>query len=225
MPEKKTLTLGITVNLDNYENLRLEITGEVGSPEDADELAGFLDTMLSRLGRGDEATAERVDNYRKRVFSMKEAEKISETGVQTVLTSAGAETPLRPVATPGPAPAGVRDAPEIARAAEEPEHMTTPGPAPVSVKDAPETARTTAEPEHMTTPGPAPATAMAKPPASHVPETPVKKAPEPVQPAAPTADLCEECGAAMTKTQKQMSQLFLNRTLCKACMDRLTHPR
>jgi len=29
----------------------------------------------------------------------------------------------------------------------------------------------------------------------------------------------------MTKTQKQMSQLFLNRTLCKACMDRLTHPR
>jgi len=199
MPEKKTLTLGITVNLDNYENLRLEITGEVGSPEDADELAGFLDTMLSRLGRGDEATAERVDNYRKRVFSMKEAEKISETGVQTVLTSAGGETPLRPVATPGPAPAGVRDAPEIARAAEEPEHMTTPGPAP--------------------------ATAMAKPPAAHVPETPVKKAPEPVQPAAPTADLCEECGAAMTKTQKQMSQLFLNRTLCKACMDRLTHPR
>jgi len=173
MPEKKTLTLGITVNLDNYENLRLEITGAVGSPEDADELAGFLDTMLSRLGRGDEATAERVDNYRKRVFSMKEAEKISETGVQTVLTSAGAETPLRPVATPGPAPA----------------------------------------------------TAMAKPPAAHVPETPVKKAPEPVQPAAPTADLCEECGAAMTKTQKQMSQLFLNRTLCKACMDRLTHPR
>ncbi|HDS63531.1 MAG TPA: hypothetical protein ENN52_05330 [Methanofollis liminatans] len=192
-PTKKTLTLGITVNLDNYENIRLEITGEVGSPEEADDLAGFLDATLARLGRGDEATAERVDTYRKRVFSMKATEKHPEPGVQTVLTPVAAEEPQEPVAKPVPEQAVAKDQPEPARAAAEPEPMPTPGPA----------------------------AAMAKP-LAHAPETPGKKVPEP---AAAAPDLCEECKAAVTKTQKQMSQLFLNRTLCKACMDRLTHPR
>jgi hypothetical protein len=192
-PAKRTLTIGITVNLDNYENLRLEVSGEVESDRDADDLAAFLDSALSRLGRGDEATAERVDTYRKRVFSMKAVEKPSEPGVQTVLTPAASE-------------------PEPAKAT---------APEPTAAKDLPEPPRAAAEPERMTTPGPAPASAMAKP-LPQAQETPVKKAPEP---SATTSDLCEECKAAVTKTQKQMSQLFLNRTLCKACMDRLTHPR
>ncbi|MDK2973856.1 MAG: hypothetical protein PWP08_227 [Methanofollis sp.] len=190
MPAKKTLTLGITVNLDNYENLRLEVSGEVESNTDADELAGFLDATLSRLGRGDEATAERVDAYRKRVFSIKTAKKSAEAREQTVLTPAEAKIPLEPVAMPGPVPEGV--------------------------KDASETAPTAAAPEQTIISDPLPAAA-----ATPAPETPVKKAPEPVT----TPMLCEECGADVTKTQKQMSQLFLNRTLCKACMDRLTHSR
>jgi hypothetical protein len=33
---------------------------------------------------------------------------------------------------------------------------------------------------------------------------------------------CEKCGKDITATQKQMSQLFLNKTLCKACMDAAT---
>jgi hypothetical protein len=164
MPAKKTLTLGITVNLDNYENLRLEVSGEVGSQEEADELAGFLDATLARLGRGDEATAERVDAYRRRVFQMKPAEAPMqpEEGGQTVLVPIEAEAP-EAVAEPAPEPAAA------------------------------------AEP---------------------VP------APQPQQPQAPAATAsCEECGGPVTKTQKQMSNLFLNKTLCKACMDRLTHPQ
>lgn len=181
MPAKKTLTIGITVNLDNYENLRLELSGEVESDEDADELAGFLDATLSRLGRGDEATAERVDAYRRRVFSMKPEKKIAEDDAQTVLTPAEEEKVPEEHAA---APQGVKEEPEIAPAA--------PAPAP----------------EPAAKPQPAPA-----------PEPPAKK------PAATAVDVCEECGAAVTKTQKQMSQLFLNKTLCKACMDRLTHPQ
>ncbi|MDD4255545.1 MAG: hypothetical protein PHP59_09245 [Methanofollis sp.] len=181
MPAKKTLTLGITVNLDNYENLRLEVSGEVGSQEDADDLASFLDTTLARLGRGDEATAERVDAYRRRVFSMKPVEAPlppqPEEGGQTVLVPIEAEEAEAPEAVPEPAPGA---APE-------------PAPAPQPV----------AAPE---------------------PEPTAAPAPKPEQPQAPTAAAaCEECGEPVTKTQKQMSNLFLNKTLCKACMDRLTH--
>lgn len=165
MPAKKTLTLGITVNLDNYENLRLEVSGEVESQEDARELAAFLDTTLAHLGRGDEATAERVDAYRRRVFSMRPAEAAMqpEEG-QTVLVPIEAETP-EAVAEPAPEPVAV------------------PEPAPVP-----------------------------------------RPQPEQAQPPAATA-ACEECGGPVTKTQKQMSNLFLNRTLCKTCMDRLTRPQ
>jgi hypothetical protein len=172
MPAKKTLTLGITVNLDNYENLRLEVSGEVGSEEDADELASFLDATLARLGRGDEATAERVDAYRRRVFQMKPAEApMQPEEGQTILVPIEAKEEEAPEAVPESAPV----------------------PEPV------------AAPEPETAPIPAP------------------QAQQPQAPAATAA--CEECGGPVTKTQKQMSNLFLNKTLCKACMDRLTRPQ
>lgn len=202
-PAKRTLTLGITVNLDNYENLRLEVSGEVASDQDADELAAFLDAALSRLGRGDAATAERVDTYRRRVFSKKAAEKHAEPAVQKVLTPTAAEPET--AGTAKPLQTATKDLPEPVHAAAKAEPLTTPAPADAVKRPEPS----------VTTPGPA---------------TPVPPAPQPAAKSAPAqgqpaADLCEECKAAVTKTQKQMSQLFLNRTLCKACMDRLTHAR
>ena len=74
MPGKKEVTIGITVNLENYENLRLEVEGDVETHEDVDDLIMFLDGMLARLGRGDPATAERVDAYRRRVLKTRPAE-------------------------------------------------------------------------------------------------------------------------------------------------------
>ena len=69
MGTRKNLTIGITINLEHYENLRVEVSGEVGNREEADELVGFLDETLKRLGRGDPAIAERVDSYRRRVLT------------------------------------------------------------------------------------------------------------------------------------------------------------
>ena len=68
MSGKREVTIGITINLQNYENLRLEVEGDVETHEDVDELITFLDGVLARLGRGDPATAERVDAYRRRVL-------------------------------------------------------------------------------------------------------------------------------------------------------------
>ncbi|MCQ8894381.1 MAG: hypothetical protein NQU46_07110 [Methanolinea sp.] len=68
MDRQRTLTIGITVNLENYENLRLEVSGAVESEEDAKELALFLDRVLGMFGRSDPASRERIDGYRKRIL-------------------------------------------------------------------------------------------------------------------------------------------------------------
>ncbi|MBP1928440.1 hypothetical protein J2741_000987 [Methanolinea mesophila] len=68
MGTRKNLTVGVTVNLEHYENLRLEVSGEVASEEDAKDLVAYLDRILGTLGRGDPETAKRVDSYRERVF-------------------------------------------------------------------------------------------------------------------------------------------------------------
>ena len=69
MGSGKNLTIGITVNLEHYENLRLEVSGEVEREGDATELVRFLDEMLGRLGQDDPATRDRVESYRRRVLA------------------------------------------------------------------------------------------------------------------------------------------------------------
>ena len=54
---------------------------------------------------------------------------------------------------------------------------------------------------------------------------PAKPAPQPAttapapKPAAPEGEVCEGCGAPVTKSQAKLSQMFMSKTLCKSCMD------
>jgi hypothetical protein len=75
MAGRKTFSIGITINLDNYENLRLDVSGEVEDQHDTEEFIRFLDQTLERLGRGNVNTAARVDSYRRRVFTLPEGGK------------------------------------------------------------------------------------------------------------------------------------------------------
>jgi hypothetical protein len=60
-------------------------------------------------------------------------------------------------------------------------------------------------------------------PAKPLPKQEEKPAPAPApEKKAVGAYTCEKCGKDITATQKQMSNLFLNKTLCKACMDQMT---
>lgn len=68
MEGQRTLTIGITVNLENYENLRLEVNGPVNSERDADELISFLDSILQKFGQGDPSSKERVETFRRRIL-------------------------------------------------------------------------------------------------------------------------------------------------------------
>jgi hypothetical protein len=81
MGTRKNLTIGVTVNLEHYENLRLEVNGEAESAADADDLVRFLDEILGRFGRQDPPTAERVDSYRKRVFPQMQTDNGCREGV------------------------------------------------------------------------------------------------------------------------------------------------
>lgn len=68
MSEKRKLSIGITVNLENYENLKVEVESRADGENDADELIAYLDSVLSRLGRADPDTKKRIDSYRRRVL-------------------------------------------------------------------------------------------------------------------------------------------------------------
>jgi hypothetical protein len=69
-PSIKTVTIGATINLDNYESLRVEVVGEVVNPQDADGIVSYLDGMLARFGRADPRTGAKIDKYRERVLSL-----------------------------------------------------------------------------------------------------------------------------------------------------------
>ena len=68
MPAQKRLTIRATVNLDGGDTIRVEVTGDVGDPSDAEDLLRFLDGVLARTGRDNHHVATRIDEYRQRVL-------------------------------------------------------------------------------------------------------------------------------------------------------------
>ncbi|PKL62135.1 MAG: hypothetical protein CVV31_07785 [Methanomicrobiales archaeon HGW-Methanomicrobiales-2] len=213
MSSKKEVTIGITINLENYENLRLEVEGDVETHEDVDDLITFLDGMLARLGRGDQATAERVDAYRRRVLAVRPAEPRAPAAKPVPEEkAAGPEAPETPETEPAhegegrtcPSPDVIEAA--IPPAPEHPEPPRIPQP-PVKLEE-----KVPAEPEAAAEPVPSePVLSEQAPPA----QEPVAAKP----PAAPGEEVCEMCGAGVTKSQAKLSQLFMSKTLCKKCME------
>jgi hypothetical protein len=220
MSRKKEVTIGITINLENYENLRLEVEGDVETREDVDDLIMFLDGMLARLGRGDPVTAERVDAYRRRVLTARPAEPQAPAAEPApeaeVVETAAPEAKV--VETVAPAAAEAAPAPR-------PEEKACPSPSVIETAIPP-------APEHPKPPR------IPKPPVKPAEESPAQPQPIPEQaqpqpipeqappqpepakpPAAPSEDVCEMCGAEVTKSQAKLSQLFMSKTLCKKCME------
>ncbi len=202
MSRKREVTIGVTINLENYENLRLEVEGGVETREDVDDLITFLDGMLARLGRNDPATADRVDAYRRRVLALRPSGP-QEQGA-TLVPEAEDVVSVAPVtaeAAPAqPAEEGGSPPVDIAEA------VTPPVPEyPGARKEAGEGA--------LEKPAPAPeeaAPAEAQP--RHEP-TEVKSS------VASAEDVCEVCGSEVAKSQAKLSRLFMGKTLCKKCME------
>lgn len=205
-PPRKGVTIGITVNLDNYENLRVEVSGEAADAAETGELVEFLDRLLAGLGRSDDATALRIDHYRKRVLSQPSpAAPGGECRAGTLPEGrdrAPSTVPPAPAAKPDAvqsAPGSGREAAPAAPSAVRPALAGVGGPAvDMSRKESAATGREGAGGTSAAAP-PAPGPASPGP----VPEGGVQ---------------CEACGVMITPTEKKMSQLFTNRILCKRCM-------
>jgi hypothetical protein len=58
------MSIGITINLDNFENIRIELEGPACNHEG---IISDLDLILSKLGKN-EVTRERIEAYKKRVI-------------------------------------------------------------------------------------------------------------------------------------------------------------
>lgn len=91
LPYGAEITLGGTVNLGNYENIRFELRGQVRDGDDLDALIAGFDETVRRFGRGDPATAAAVDSWVSRVMPSTPAE------VSPDPVPAAPSTPVEPV--------------------------------------------------------------------------------------------------------------------------------
>lgn len=208
MAPKKKLSIGITINLENYENLRLEVDGEVTDAVDADGLIAYLDGVLARLGRTDEKTAERIDSYRRRILAPPEtipaAGEAEPEEAAEIRMHEEKEIPV----TAEPA--------EIIRDGDLAESMYhTPMDAECVGEDADHSAdREVCVGIPCETGVPADICEGAPP----APQPP-KKEEKATGPEKGKEFICSACGATITKAQEQLSQLFMGRALRKKCME------
>ena len=239
MGSRRHLTIGITVNLDNYENLRLEMSGEVEEEKDTEELIVSLDTLLARLGRGTPETAERVDSYRRRVFTLPKETPPPEKAAE-LTPPAGLAIPVPPLSTQAPAspslplpftsPVPPAIIPTMAKPSPAAVQVPEKSPAPVTIPAKP--AATSPLPAKSPSPPPvppAPRTEVTIPPPPPAPRTEVRSPPPTKTPATPPPPLstvkspgeltCEQCGAPITSVQRKLSRLFQNKDLCKKCLN------
>ena len=236
MSERRTLTIGVAINVGNYESLRLEVSDCVQTEEEAAELAAYLNRVLDGYAQNDATTRAAIDRYRSRVLEkyVPEEEPSSSDTLDEIYGTAQVSEdisfsdpePSEPVSAPEvltpvvsePGPVVVVDTPAV--------------PAPVSSVDAPSISDPVpSDPEPVAaadTPSvPDPVSFEPEPvPAVETPSVP-DPTPSESEPAAavqapktsePVTYTCEKCGAVVSKVQRDVSNLFMGKTLCKACM-------
>ena len=168
MTPGKRLTIGVTVNLERYENLRVAVEGDVETVEDAENLARYLDDVLAGFGKNDPETEKQIAHYRFRVL-------------------------------PGRGDA-VGDAMDAAEAPMAPEEE------PVMHADMLSGEEASTIPQSDSQNG-------------DVAETDVCTT---SRPSSGGQDLvCADCGAPITKQEDKLGRLFVDRPLCRSCLETL----
>lgn len=94
MSEKRTVTVSITINLGNYENLRLEVSDTAETKEDADALRYFLADVLDGYANNNATAKAAVDKYKERILADREADAPMEEEPEYCTSFFGEETEL-----------------------------------------------------------------------------------------------------------------------------------
>ena len=202
MGSRRDMTIGITINLDNYENIRLDLRGEIGSDEEADDLIRSMDSLLSRIGRDDPATAERVDHYRRRVFGSFHPHE-------------GSAVPSASCPVTG-SQDFYQDIPSRDLSGDDyPDPMPMEADAHLEGKSEPENELAAPAGEEYPPEAEIPAPDIEGPDSGHTASDGSVKEPQ----TGGSVHTCEACGVEVNKVQHDVSHLFMNRTLCKKCMN------
>lgn len=224
----KSISIGCTVNLESYENLRVDITDT-----DADRALALMDETLARLGRSDPKASAAIDSYRQRVFGGREHTE-SHTETHQESTDTAQDCASEPISTPPI----VEDTPEKKPSQKgNVERIIDPATLPrvcdkcgVELKESEAVSSAvfangkvrcvacrypgldTDQIPPNTSPTPAKEPAPKQEPK---PETPAKESNSD-----PTTFVCEACGIEIAKIQHDVSQLFMKQDLCRPCMEK-----
>ena len=209
MTSSKSVSWSALVNIGNNESLALTVSGEAANPDEARDIFAFAcGQLLGVANSADEATAPLIRAYVSRLVQTEEARPVEQDAVPATPPSAE-EQAAAAVAQCIKPPVDVED---IARQ----QHAD---------KLKADLERLQADHDTRV----ARWAATAPDPAPSAPPTPeastVATAPDAPQ-SAPTAPpkmgsgaVCEKCGAEVSDAQKNLSQLFTNKTLCKTCLE------
>ena len=209
MTSTKSVSWSALVNVGNNESLALTVSGEDANPDEARDIFAFAcGQLLGVANSADETTAPLIRAYVSRLVQTEEARPVEQDAVPATPPSAE-EQAAAAVAQCIKPPVDVED---IARQ----QHAD---------KLKADLERLQADHDTRV----ARWAATAPDPAPSAPPTPeastVATAPDAPQ-SAPTAPpkmgsgaVCEKCGAEVSDAQKNLSQLFTNKTLCKTCLE------
>ena len=194
MTDKRTLTVSVTINLGNYENLRLEVSDLAESAEDADSLRHYLASVLDGYGNNNAAAKTAIQKYKEHILEdcASESPKSDEFAETESGIADFSDDPFIPDVTD--------DVPENTLAETPSEPIDTQNEEPVE--------SIAAEPVPMPPALPADVNISSStlPPAPLVEE---KNSEE---------YICSKCGAPVNKLQRDVSMLFNHKILCKNCM-------
>ena len=187
----KSATIGGTINFGKYDNYRFEIGAEITTTEDYLGLVEFAaSSLIGQFRQADAETQATVRAYVARLCSIEEA-----------------QVPC--MQPPAPPPAKTSPSVTLDQVSPLPERM----PAPTPAEQAAAAVRTCIKPAAPSPAPSAPPVAEASVPAG------APTAPQAAKPAPEGGKVCEKCGAPVPVSQAKISQLFMSKTLCKACME------
>ena len=200
MTSTKSISWSALVNVGNNESIALTVSGEAANPDEARDIFAFaIGQLIGVANSADEATASLIRAYVSRLVQTEEA---------------------RPVEQDAPAPTPKKEAwaPKITKSSYDAMQTAKQDAAPATPPTIAEQAAA-AVARCIKPPATAPDPAPSAPPKTEA-SAPAERlaAPQPAA-SAPDGEVCERCGAAVTKSQAKLSQLFMNKTLCKTCMD------
>jgi hypothetical protein len=68
MENRRTLSIGVTINLGNYENLHLEVSDTAETTAQAADLRRFLADVLDDFAQNNATAKDAIDKYRERIL-------------------------------------------------------------------------------------------------------------------------------------------------------------